>query len=104
MAADSAREPPRSCLQEAKAASPEGTALIEGERAPAAEQSSAEGADADWDIMKLLPSTVADSYPVGISEGAPTTVLPLDKEVGLKPHREGCVAWPETSWEVGVLG
>jgi hypothetical protein len=98
MTSHSAPKPLHYCLQEAEAAPAEGSAPAEGERGAAAEQTSAEAADAEWDMMKLLPSTVADPYPVAASEGAPTHVLPLDREVGPKLHTESCVTWPETGW------
>ena len=98
MTSHSAPKPLHYCLQEAEAAPAEGSVPTDGERGAAAEQSSAEGADAEWDMMKLLPSTVADPYPVGTSEGAPTFVLPLDKEVRLKLQTESCLTWPETGW------
>ena len=86
MTSHSAPKPLHNCLQEAEAAPAEGSAPTEGERGQAGEQSSAEAADAEWNVMKLLPSTVADPYPVPASEGAPTTVLPLNKEVSPKFH------------------
>lgn len=70
------------CMQEAKVAPAEGMALIEEQQGAAAQQSTSSAIldlDADFDIMKLLPSTLGD--PTTAADAA-TEVLPLDKEVG----------------------
>lgn len=70
------------CVQEAEVAPAEGMASIEEQQGAAAQQSTSSAImdlDADFDIMKLLPSTLGD--PTTAADAA-TEVLPLDKEVG----------------------
>ena len=60
----------------------EGMVSIEEQQGAAAQQSTSSAItdlDADFDIMKLLPSTLGD--PTTAADMA-TEVLPLDKEVG----------------------
>ena len=68
------------CLQEAEVVPAEGKAATqEAEQGPAAEESTmGNGADADWDIMKLLPSSLGPPTTAG---DAAAEVRPVDTEV-----------------------
>ena len=72
---------PAVVVQEADVGPPEGNMATEADQAGAAQQGAGDGAEAAWDLMKLLPSTLGDLLS-GDAPGDPLLdAAPLDKQV-----------------------